>query len=228
MDDVEGELRKAIQYYRYYFPDSVLPVFYTYIGPFAYWAIIDEYGLGIELDMYMGEHFAYYGSFENNMPKYITIRCRKEFIVLNVMQALIDGTIPAAGAESTLLDEMIYEGKILYYSDLMLPETPDSIKIGYSTEQLDWCYDNEDEIWKYLVGEDLLFSKKTDHLRKYLGEAPTSVGMPDDAPGRVAAWTGWQIVRAYMKENKEVTLQELFNETEGLQILKESGYDPGM
>ncbi|HWA07070.1 MAG TPA: hypothetical protein VG961_11030 [Ignavibacteria bacterium] len=227
MDDVEADLKQAVKYYRYYFPDSILPQFYTYVGPFAYWAMIDDKTLGIELDMFMGEHFGYYGNFENNLPQYITVRCNREYIVANAMETLINGVVPGKGADATLLDEMITRGKILYYLDLMLPDTPDSIKIGYTKKQVEWCYDNEDEIWKYMVGEDLLFSKKTDHFKKYLEEAPTSVGMPDEAPGRVAVWVGWQIVRAYMKEHSEKTLQQLFYEMDGLQLLKESGYDPG-
>lgn len=226
MEKTESELKKALRYYKYYFPGDTLPQFYTYVGPFAYWTMVDDKTLGIELDMFMGQHFGYYGNFENNMPQYITIRCNENYIVPNVMETLIDGVIPTKGSDASLLDAMVYKGKVLYYLDLMLPDTPDSIKIGYTAKQIAWCFDNEDEIWKYLVGEDLLFSKKSDHFRKYLDEAPTSVGMPEDSPGRVPVWVGWQIIRTYMKEHKDVTLAQLFNEVDGLTLLKESGYNP--
>ncbi|MEZ5014585.1 MAG: hypothetical protein R2794_09865 [Chitinophagales bacterium] len=223
---VQKDLNTAFRYFKYYFPDSTLPNVFSYIGPFVYWTMIDSNSLGIELDMYMGKHFSNYGIFENNMPKYISYRCDEPFIVTNVMQTLMDGNMYSNGPEASLLDEMLREGKLLYYLDCVLPDTEDSVKMGYTAQQLQWCYDNESEIWKFLAGEDLLFSKRSDDLRRYIGEAPTSTGMPDEAPGRVAVWVGWQIVRKYMHENPEVRLEELFAEPDAMKILKSANYKP--
>ncbi len=224
--DIEEQLTEAFRYFRYYFPDSTLPKLYTYIGPFVYWTMFDSATLGIELDMYLGPHFGYYGSYESNMPQYISIRCDKPYIATNVMQSMIDGVVPSWGPDATLLDEMLRNGKILYYLDCVLPDVPDSIKMGYTGPQIDWCYDNEAEIWKFLAGEDLLFSKRVDDMRRYLGEAPNSQGMPEDSPGRVAIWTGWQIIRAYMQEYPETSLQELFFQMDAMEILRGADYAP--
>ncbi len=226
MDDVEASLSEAFRYYRYYFPDSALPQLYTYTGPFVYWTMFDSATLGIELDMHLGPHFGYYGSYESNMPLYITIRCDKPYIQTNVMQSLVDGVVPSWGADATVLDEMLRYGKILYYLDCVLPDVPDSIKMGYTDAQIEWCYDNESEIWKFLAGEDLLFSKRTDDMRRYLGEAPNSQGMPEESPGRAAIWTGWQIIRTYMEENPDITLSELFLQMDAMRILKDADYNP--
>ncbi|MFI5170746.1 MAG: hypothetical protein ACHQFW_00060 [Chitinophagales bacterium] len=226
MDDVEKEIHEAFSYYKYYFPDSLLPQLYSYIGPFVYQVLIDDSTAGIELDMYMGEHFGYYGSFENNMPKYVVTRFDKPYIVVNLMQSMVDGYIYSKEAEAALLDEIIKQGKVLYYLDCMLPDADDSLKIGFTNKQIEWCEQNEEEIWKFLAGQELLFSKRIDDIRRYSGEAPTSVGMPDESPGRAAVWTGWQIVRAYMRENENKTLMQLFNEEDALEILKNSGYRP--
>ncbi len=227
VSDIEKELSQAFRYYKYYFPDSSLPQVYTYLGPFVYQTLFNETTVGIELDMYMGQHFGYYGNFENNMPLYITFRFDRPYIPLNVMRSLLDGYIPAPPApEMALLDAMVLEGKMMYYLDCVLPDMEDSVKMGYTEAQLEWCYDNEAEIWKFLAGEELLFSKRTDDMRRYMDDAPTSQGMPEDAPGRVAAWTGWQIIRAFMQENPDTNLYELFYETDALKILKLSGYGP--
>lgn len=226
MDDVEKDLKKAMTYYKYYFPDSSLPQLYTYIGPFVYWTLFDSISLGIELDMYMGEHFSNFGSFENNMPQYIVKRCSRPYIAINVMQSLVDGAIADMGADASILDEMLKQGKMLYYLDCVLPDVADSVKMGYSEAQIIWCDENEAEIWKFLAGQELLFSKRGDEIRRYTGEAPTSVGMPAESPGRAAVWTGWQIVRSYMRENPHVSLTELFNETDAMTFLKKSGYEP--
>lgn len=226
MADVEKDMEKAFTYYKYYFPDSSLPQLYTYIGPFVYQTLIDDSTMGIELDMYMGKNFGYYGSFENNMPQYITVRFERPYIVVNVMQSLVDGYVFSMEADATLLDEIIKQGKILYYLDCMLPDMEDSLKIGFTNQQLEWCNSNSGEIWKFLAGQELLFSKKIGDIRRYAEEAPTSMGMPEESPGRASVWTGWQIVRAYMREHPEITLMQLFNEPDGLKILKDSGYRP--
>jgi len=227
MRDIESALTEARRYYDHYFPGGTWPEIYTYTGPFVYWTIIDSLTVGIELDMYLGEHFGYYGSYESNMPKYISMRCDKAFIPVNVMQSLVDDVVPTLGSEASLLDEMLRQGKILYFLDCMLPDTHDSLKIGYTGTQVEWCFDNEGEIWKFLAGEELLFSKRMDDLRRYIGEAPNSQGMPEESPGRTAVWSGWQIIRAYMQENPETSLQELFMEMNAMEILKGADYNPG-
>ena len=46
------------------------------------------------------------------------------------------------------------------------------------------------------------------------------------APGRIGAWVGWQIVRAYMQENPAVTLAQLLAEEDAQKILNGSKYKP--
>ena len=51
----------------------------------------------------------------------------------------------------TLLDEMVYFGKQLYFKDAVIPFKTDAEKIGYTQEQLDWALANEQYIWQYFV-----------------------------------------------------------------------------
>lgn len=226
MDDVEKDLEHALKYYKYYFPDSALPTFYTYIAPFVYQVVLGDEVIGIELNMFLGQNFSYYSSFAANLPQYLIYRFRRENISVSVMRMLVDGSIPTLGAESSLLDEMITEGKIMYYLDLVLPKVPDSVKIGFSTEQIKWCEKNAAEMWQFFAGEDLLFSKSMNDKQKYIGEAPFSQGMPEESPGRAAIWVGWQIVKQYMRNNPEVTIQQLFNDVNSYEILRKSNYSP--
>jgi hypothetical protein len=226
MSSIEKELENALKYYRYYFPDLMLPSFYTYIAPFVYQVVVADEVMGIELNMFMGEHFSLYGELAANMPQYLLYRFDKRYMVVSVMRALMDGAIPDKGADANMLDDMLVEGKRMYYLDLMLPDTPDSIKIGYSSEQMAWCNANEAEIWKFFAGEDLFFSTRNQDKQRYIGESPAAFGMPEGAPGRIGIWVGWQIVRAYMQANPELTIQDLFNEMDAAKILKGSQYKP--
>lgn len=226
MRDVEADVKKAFQYYKYYFPDSALPQVYTYIAPFVYQIVLGDHVLGIELNMFLGKNFSYYGSFATNLPQYILYRFGRENIPVSIMRMLADGSVASLGAEASLLDDMLYEGKIMYYLDLVLPDVPDSVKIGFSKPQLAWCAANESDIWKFFAGEELLFSKRKQDKQAYIGEAPTTRGMPPESPGRVAIWTGWQIIRNYMHNNPDITIHQLFADTNSYELLRKSKYSP--
>lgn len=225
MSDVEEEISKACAYYAYYFPQDTLPQFFTYIAPFVYQIVLGENVMGIELNMFMGKNFGYYSSFAANLPQYILYNFERKNIAVQVMRMLMDKKIPVRGAEATLLDDMIAEGKMLYYLDAVLPDVADSVKIGYSKAQIEWCENTSAEIWKFFAGEELLFSASIQDKQRYIADAPTSYSMPAEAPGRVAVWVGWQIVREYMYKHDDLTLQQLLDETDALKILKESNYD---
>ena len=123
---------------------------------------------------------------------------------------------------------MIYNGKVLYCMDALMPETADTLKIGYTPAQLDWCQQNEANIWSYFLDQNLLY--ETDYLRmqKYLSEAPFTpgVGEGNESSPKLAVWTGWQIVREYMDRNPEITLKKLMEETDAQKILNASKYKP--
>ena len=137
------------------------------------------------------------------------------------------GKIPDEMTRGNLLDNIVHEGKMLYYLDLVLPETPDSLKVGFTAAQLKWCEESEESIWAFLLQEDLLFSSRLADIQRLIGEGPSTKGMPQESPARAAVWTGWQIVREFMERNPEVTIQQLFEMKDGQQILKKSGYRPG-
>ncbi len=226
ISDVEEELELALRYYKYYFPDSIIPGLYTYVAPFVYQVVISDEVLAVELNMFMGKNFSYYSAFAANMPQYLLYRFDRSYMVVSIMRALMDGSIPDKGADANLLDAMVQEGKMMYYLDCMMPDAPDSVKIGFHAAQLDWCADNEADIWRFFAGEELFFSTRNQDKQRYIGEAPNAFGMPEGAPGRIGVWVGWQIVRSYMLQHPETTLGELFAITDGTTLLKGSGYKP--
>ncbi|MDQ4140161.1 MAG: gliding motility lipoprotein GldB, partial [Bacteroidota bacterium] len=61
---------------------------------------------------------------------------------------------------------------------------------------------------------------------KYLEDRPTVPEIDAKCPGRIGRWVGWQIVRIYMEENPDVTLQQLMAEKDAQKIFNESHYKP--
>jgi hypothetical protein len=146
-----------------------------------------------------------------------------------VVETLVrEEVFPERDQDQALVDRMVYHGKVLYLLDRLLPDVADSIKIGYTAPQEDWCKNYEPEIWAYLLQENLLY--ETDYLKiqKYLTDAPFTpgLGQGNESAPKLGVWVGWQIVKKYMERHPEVSLQQLLLSKNTKIILKESRYKP--
>ncbi len=224
---LHNELEDAFRYYRFYFPDEEIPRVVTMITEFNFAAITTDRVLGIGLDMHLGRNYVYYNAPELNFPRYKIRKFSPEYMVPNAMRSWLMGQFEKGAQKNDLINHMIYNGKILYLLDHILPYTPDSLKIGLSEQQLDWCADNEAEIWAFFIKHELLYSTDLLEFRKYINDGPTTPGMPAESPGNVGSWVGWQIVKAYMQSNPGLSLDKLMAINDGKMILLQSQYKPG-
>lgn len=125
-----------------------------------------------------------------------------------------------------LLNNMMYEGMLMYFTKRMLPDQPDSLIFGFSPDQMRWCQRNEKEMWSYMVEHKLLFNTDAFTIRKFVDDAPFTHNFPKESPGRAAVWIGYRIVNRYMNRNENVTLSELMEERDYQKILNQSKYNP--
>ena len=122
---------------------------------------------------------------------------------------------------------MIYHGKELYLKDKLIPNFTDAAKIAYTEEQMAWCKENEEQMWRYFIENNLLYEANVKNEHRFVNDAPFSkfyLEIDNESPGRVGQWLGWQIVRSYM-ENNDVTLDQLLK-TEPTVIFNKSKYKP--
>jgi hypothetical protein len=142
------------------------------------------------------------------------------------MRAIAQSEFPFKDSVNNLLNQIVYEGKIQYFIDAMLPFAPDSLKFGYSKQQFEWADYNEQKMWAYLVEKQLLFSTDELTIRKLIADGPfTSLFANNSAP-RAGAFLGWKIVRQYMDENPDITLQNLMLNNDYQGILNAAAYKP--
>ena len=76
---------------------------------------------------------------------------------------------------------------------------------------MQWAQENEEEIWRYFIEEELLYSTDAKLPTRFIVDAPFSkfyLEIDNESPGRIGQFIGWQIVRAYM-ENNDTSLSEL-------------------
>lgn len=219
------ELIRAFKYYQYHFPEKELPVIYTMVSGFNQSVVTAENIIGISLDKYLGRDCNYYKQL-SNVPMYKIKNMHSEKLVSDVAYAWGLTEFEEQGECTTVLDHFVYYGKLMYFVDAMLPEMHDSLKIGYTTEQLKWCKNNEPQMWNFLIENKMLFSNKRMDILRFTNDAPHTTGFPAESPGRSGIWIGWQIVRQYMKKHKEVTVSDLMKNSDYQQILNDSKYFP--
>lgn len=217
------QLNDAFSKYKVYFPDRNIPKIVAYTGAFSYTVAATDSVLGIGLDMYLGENYPYYAM--KGIPKYKSKIMKSEFLVANTMKGWISSEFWQDLASANLLETIIHEGKLLYIAKMVLPETPDSILLGYSSHNMQWARLNESNLWKYFVDNKLLYDSRTKVIAEFTGEGPFTTGLSNNSAPKAGIFTGFQIVKAWMKNQKDFDPQKLI-ETDAKTILAESRYKP--
>jgi hypothetical protein len=219
-----SQLELAFKHCKYYYPDLQAPTIYTYLSGFNQPIVTLPGALGISLDNFLGSGCRFYkqlGTFE-----YKRRNMNPQKLVYDAMYGWASQQFEYKGNTQNLISEMIYQGKLLYFLDALIPNGPDSLKIGYSNEQIKWCMAHEKEMWSYLISKKMLFSGDRMELVRFLNPAPFTTPFGQKSPGRTGAWLGWQIVKTYLQKNPEITLRKLIEENDYHKILNESGYSP--
>lgn len=220
-------LRSLFSYLKYHFPQINLPKYvYTYVSGLQYESPIwmQDSIMIIGLDLYLGGDFApYYGL---GLPKYKISCMRPENLNVDVAKQFYNQNLNRRVPQNTLLDRMISAGKLMYYLDMVLPHSADSLKICYTSDQLNWCRDNEENIWAFLIDNELLFSTDYKSQSKLMVDGPFTAGFSKRSPARIGVWVGWQIVSDYMENNPSKNINKLLEISDSQLLLHDSGYKP--
>lgn len=227
---LEESLSGAFSYIHYYYPKAPIPQFISFISGFAYQIPVGENYIGIGLDMFLGKDSKSYPALIASIPLYQSRRFEPVYITPRVTEEYARQELfPVRDEDRSLLSQMIYNGKILYFMDKVLPETVnDTLKIGYTGRQLAWAKHFEGNIWAVLLEESLIFNSDFQKIHVYLTDGPFTPGLGDkgESAPKLGIWIGWQIVKKYMQENPQVTLQELMANTDAQKILTKARYKP--
>lgn len=230
-----AEVKELLRHVHYYFPKYALPEqLITFIGPMnAFyqnslgWSgdIITHAGLGIGLQLHLGKSSPLYEQAEGRgYPMYIARRFEPEYISVNAAKNIIDDIHPMMD-NKTLIDQMIDKGKRLYVLDQLLPNTADSLKIGYTGRQLEACKKNEALIWTYFLQNNLVFETDYQKIKPYISEGPNTQELGDDSPGFISLFVGKQIVDQFMEKHTDLRLMQLL-EYDSRKLFEESKYKP--
>lgn len=229
-NQTEKEIKQAFQFVKFYFPNYPLPKsIITFIGPIdgVGTALTTNHDMAIGLQGFLGKEYPAYQTayIQQIYPTYKTARFSKEYITVECVKNMLNEIYPTKQTTQPLVEQMIELGKRAYAIDAILPYAADSVKLGYTQNQLTECLNNEKLIWAFFVERNLVFSKDPEQISPYLTDGPKTPELSETAPGNIGQFVGWRIVNQWMKQNKQTNLQTLFNKP-AHQIFAEVSYKP--
>ena len=223
VSDVQAALDKAFSRVYYLYPELGLPAIYLFVSGFNASVLFADDDIAVGADMYLGSDYEYYNRVVHDYQKQTM---RKECIPVDVVSAFLFRHLPYNSPKSRLLDNMLYRGKVMYMLSQIFSDLPPYEVMGYTKEQWDWCVRHERAAWNLVMDKRDLFKTESLVLTSYLNDGPFTAEISQDSPGRMGTWLGWRIAESYMKNHKDVTLQQLMDEADAEYILRESYYRP--
>jgi len=222
-DKQTTEIEDLFKHIKYYFPETITPKVYTVIAEMDYnsKAIYANDKLIIALELYLGTNHKFY-----QFPEYLKQNFEERQMMPDIVSSYALTKIPLP-SDKTLLSSMIYYGKELYLKDLLLPDYSDAERIGYKSEQITWCQENESYMWRFFIDDNLLFDTDYRLPNRFINLAPFSkfyLEIDNESPGRIGQWVGWQIVRSFMEHN-DSSLQDMLK-MDAKQLFEKSKYKP--
>ncbi len=235
MNDVEKSLSQNLRYVKYYFPSFVTPAVLTSVESLNPDNPTEIYGtsyyqdtLVISLQMFLGKDYPAYDPAQ--YPDYLRRRFQSQYIVPNSIKAIVEELYPDSSQSATLVERMIEKGKQWWLMKKFLPQVPDSLITGYSTQQTEWVAGNEGNVWGSVVQNENLFSIEPATIQNYIGEGPFTQTLPHDnsgggAPGNIGPWLGWRMIIAFEEKNSKLTVDQILHTT-AKKIFEEAKYKP--
>lgn len=229
LPELKKQFEGLFSHIHYYFPKFKSPTVYLYSSvlqtakdPIFYKP--EENLLFVDITGFMGDKSEFYQGMEN----YFKNSMNPENLVPKASQILAQTIVMQNPNQLKLIDKLIYQGKIQILQDAFLPDTADYLKINYTKEQYDWAVINEANIWNFFVENDLLFSDDSRLDERFLNIGPFSkfyTEIDRESSPQIGIFTGWQICKAFFKENPDTKLTEFLNMDAQL-IFNESHYSP--
>ena len=222
IEDYDEQFEDAFKHFNYYFDDQTPEIFY-YNSGFNFGIYPLDTILAVGLDFYLGADNEIIQKLPPSVfPLYKQVKMDPKYLVSDAMRGWLLVKNQGYMEANNLLGQMMYFGKVLYILDACMPNVPDSIKMNYSSSQDLWANTNEELIWKELAQEEVLYENKGFEINKWMADGPfTNTGnVPQDSPPQLGIWIGWQVVRDYMVENPDMTLQQLLEETNYSKMLQ--------
>jgi hypothetical protein len=216
-DSLKEQLNIMFTYYKYYFPNKPIPSIITFISGFNQTIVTTDTLLGIGLDKYLGPNNDYYKRL--GLPGFARSNMFKEKITTDCARGWAMTQFPMSDSSENLLSNIIYQGKIIYFTQMLVPEANDTLLTGLSQKNIEWCEKNEAKMWLHLIEKKLLFKSDYLTINKFILDGPFTKDFGQSSPGKAVTWLG-------MDNNPNISLNDLMQENDFQTILNKAKYRP--
>lgn len=227
LKQVEPMVEEVLAHFHYYYPDIELPkkAFTCITGINYNEPPVQVMGdaIVISLDWYLGDDEVYD---QIGMPKYMALRRTMPTLAKDVAKELYGNYLDEWRKQGQVIDEMVYCGKTDFFVEAMCPTMPDSVLLGYSTNQWNWIVENEGAVWADIVGNKRLYDSSLDSYMMFFGDGPFTQAYSNDAPSRLGEFFGLNIVRSYASTHDDFNLPKFMDRTDLQDVFQDSGYKP--
>ena len=226
LKEVEPMVEDVFAHFHHYYPDIELPkkafTCITGVHPDEPPVQIINDQLVISLDWYLDDEETYD---QIGMPRYMSLRRKVPTLAKEVAEQLYMYYLYEWRKQGQIVGEMVFFGRRNFFVEAMCPELPDSVLLGYSSDQWHWALENEGQMWADIVGGKRLYDAGLDAYMMYFGDGPFTQAYSNDAPSRLGEFFGLNIVRSYASNN-DFGLVKLMSRKDLQNIFQDSGYKP--
>ncbi|MBE0640495.1 MAG: hypothetical protein IH599_00570 [Bacteroidales bacterium] len=222
---LEDSLGLMFAHYLHHYPEKKIPKVFAYVSGLHYEQPVEWFDsvMILGLDMFLGEGSPFYA--QVGMPAFMAHRCTPAHILPYCAEVLANNHLPLYQGED-LISAMVHEGKRLYFMQMMLPGTPDHLLVKYTEPQMEWCRKNEEQLWAFLVDNELLYSTDLGARKRMMQDGPFTTAFGTGSAPRPGFWVGWMIVRSYMAKHPDTSLKTLMETKDHRTLFQNSGYRP--
>ena len=224
LTDLEEQFTKGFKRLKKELPDLVVPRIYTQISALNQSVVVGDSLLGISLDKYLGEDYPiykrYYYAFQRKSmnPERILPDCFKFYLISQY-------PFGWEWEHRTLFDVLMYQGKIAWVVEKALKaDGLGRVALGYSREEVKWCDKKAKEVWEIMQTRNYMTSMDPMLIRAFASTDPNRILKERNIPSGIGTWMGMQIIERYMKQHKDVTMDELLQCTDYHRILRDTRF----
>ena len=216
---LEKEFSKVFKKLKKEIPSFVIPKIYTQISALNQSVVVGDSLLGISLDKYLGEDYPlykrYYYAFQRKTmnPERILPDCLTFYLISQY-------PFSWEWEHRTLFDVMMYRGKIAWVVEKLLKaDGSGKVAFGYSSDEVKWCKKKGPDVWNIMISRHYMESMDPMMIRGFTTTDPNHFLEEKNIPSGIGTWMGMKIVDSYMKQHKDVTLEQLLLTTDYHHVL---------
>ena len=229
-DDMKMNIKKAFGSFKKHFPKQELPIIVPYISRYSDYTTFTARAegkvvLGYSADMFLSDTFSPYKWY--NVPSFYNRYNHPDNLPVQLVLAHMHFLFEKFYKESDMLELAIYNGKLWVCLEEIFPDKEPWELFGYKKEEWTLLLQQEGDIWKHYLNQEVLYNTNRLNFNRYFipGDKTFGPGIPDDCPPKIGNFTGYRIVKQYLKKTGS-SLDELISKRNSREILQKAAYNP--